>query len=98
MIGKQPFIEMLFGQFSNINIYVKIVGKMQDQHFNVYLMSNLGEKIQQQKSWKLWDKSVPYFKQESGPCPLDWRRTMHWYVVLAFFQQPYLCVYVGKFP
>ena len=33
--GEQPHIEILFRQFPNINMYVKIVGKMPDQHFNV---------------------------------------------------------------
>ena len=37
---------MLLWQFSNINIYVKIVGKIQDQQFNVSLFSNPGDKIQ----------------------------------------------------
>ena len=41
------------------------------------------------KKWKLWDESVPYFQQESGTCLLDWRRIMHWNVVLSFFQQPW---------
>ena len=36
---------------------------------------------------KLRDKSVPYFQQESGPCPLDWRITIHSNVDLVFFQQ-----------
>ena len=35
---------------------------------------------------ELQDKSVPYFQQESGPCPLDWRITIHWKVDLVFFQ------------
>ena len=33
------------------------------------------------------DKSVQYFQQESGPCPLDWRITIHSNVDLVFFQQ-----------
>ena len=36
---------------------------------------------------ELWDKSVPSFLQESGPCPMDWRITIHSKVVLEFFQQ-----------
>ena len=45
------------------------------------------------------DKWALYFKQESGPCPLDWRITIHSYIDLVFFQQ-YLqiCDYVGKLP
>ena len=39
------------------------------------------------KDRKLWDKPVPYFQQESGPCPLDWRITIHSNVDLVFFQQ-----------
>ena len=37
---------MLFWQFSNIIIYVKIVGKIQDQHLRVGLFSNPGDKVQ----------------------------------------------------
>ena len=51
---------MLFGKFSNTNIDVKIVGKMQEQHFNLSIFSNPGDKIQK--------KSINYyFQQESGP-------------------------------
>ena len=39
------------------------------------------------KDWELQDKSVPYFQQESGPCPLDWRITIHSTVDLVVFQQ-----------
>ena len=42
-IGEQPFTEMLFSQFSNI---IKIVGKVPDQHLNVWLFSNPGYKVQ----------------------------------------------------
>ena len=45
-IGEQPYTEMLFWQFSNIIIYVKIVGKIPDQHLNVWLFSNPGDKVQ----------------------------------------------------
>ena len=37
---------MLFWQFSNIIRYVKIVGKIPDQHFSLWLFSNLGDKVQ----------------------------------------------------
>ena len=86
-IGEQPYVEMLFGLFSNINIYVKIVRKMQDQHLMYHYSPIQGTRST--KEWKLWDESVPYFQQESWPCPLDWRRIMHWNVVLAFFKQPW---------
>ena len=36
---------MLFLQFSNIIIYVKIVGKIPDQHLSVWLFSNPGDKV-----------------------------------------------------
>ena len=45
-IGEQPYTEMLFWQFSNIIIYVKIVGKIPDQHLSVWLLSNPGDKVQ----------------------------------------------------
>ena len=47
---------------------------------------------------ELQDKSVPYFQQEYGPCPLDWRKTIHWNVDLVFFQQPWHYDYVAKLP
>ena len=37
---------MLFWQFSNIIIYVKIVGKIPDQHLSIWLFSNPGDKVQ----------------------------------------------------
>ena len=36
---------MLFWQFSDIIIYVKIVGKIPDQHLNLWLFSNPGVKV-----------------------------------------------------
>ena len=44
-IGEQPYIEMLVWQFSNIIIYIRVPGKMPDQHFKVSLFSNPGEKV-----------------------------------------------------
>ena len=38
------------------------------------------------KDGELRDQYVPYFQQKSGPCPLDWRITIHWNVDLVFFQ------------
>ena len=37
---------MLFWQFSNIITYVKIVGKIPDQHLSVWLISNQGDNVQ----------------------------------------------------
>ena len=48
-IGEQLFTEMLFRQFSNITVYIRVVGKIQDQHFIVSLFSNPGDKVQ-----KIW--------------------------------------------
>ena len=48
-IGEQPYTEMLFWQFSNIIIYVKIVGKIPDQHLNVWLFSNPGDQVQKRR-------------------------------------------------
>ena len=47
---------------------------------------------------ELRDKSVPYFPQESGPCPLDWRITIHSNVDLVFFNNLDIYDYVGKLP
>ena len=48
------------------------------------------------KDWELYDKSVPYFHQESGPCPLDWRKTIHSNVDLVFSNN--LDMYVAELP
>ena len=48
----------LFWHFSNITIYIRVVGKMLHQHFNVLLFSNPGYKVR--KDGKLQDRSVPY--------------------------------------
>ena len=45
-IGKQPYTEMLFWQISNIIIYVKIVGKIPDQLWSVWLFSNPRDNVQ----------------------------------------------------
>ena len=41
------------------------------------------------KDGELWDKSVLYFQQESGPCRLDWRISIFSNVenVVPYFQQ-----------
>ena len=56
-IGEQPYTEMLFWQFSNINIYVKNVEKIQDQHLIVWLFSNPGDKVQ--KKWRTTGQICP---------------------------------------
>jgi hypothetical protein len=40
---------VLFWQFSNIIIYVKIVGKIPDQHLNVWVFLNPGDKVQKRQ-------------------------------------------------
>ena len=42
---EQPYSEMLFWQFSNMTTYVRVVGKLQDWHFNVWLFSHPGDKV-----------------------------------------------------
>ena len=48
---------MLFWQFSNILIYVKIVEKLPDQHLNVWLFSNPGDTVQ--KRWRTTGQICP---------------------------------------
>ena len=36
---------MLLQQFSNINAYIRVVGKMPKQHFNALFFSNPGDKV-----------------------------------------------------
>ena len=56
-IGEQPYTKMLFWQFSNMIIDVKIVGKIPDQHLNVWLSPNPGDKVQ--KRWRTKGKICP---------------------------------------
>ena len=75
--NNHTFTEMLFWQFSNIIIYVKIVERIPDQQLSVWLFSNPGEKV------PFLLKVLHLF----GPSPLDLRITIHTNVDLAFFQQ-----------
>ena len=79
----------------NINSYVKIVEKFK---INILMYHNSPiQGTRSAKEWKLLDKSVLHFQQESGHCPLDWRIILHWNVVLAFFQQPWYMPLCWKF-
>ena len=74
---------------------MRVDGKRLNQHFSVLLFFNNGDKVF--KNWKLLDKSVPYLWQESQPCPLDWRTTIHCYIGLAFFHRPwYICLKIER--
>ena len=72
-IGEQPYTEMLFWQFSNINIYIKIVENIPDQHLNVWLISKTN----------FFSVDLHFF----GPCPLDLGITIHSNIDLVFFQK-----------
>ena len=76
---------MLFWQFSNILIYVKIVGKIPDQLLSVWLFSNPGNKVQilVESMGQICLVVLHLF----GPCPLDLGITIHINVDLVFFQQ-----------
>ena len=77
---------MLFLQFSNIIIYVKIVGKIPDQHLSVWLFSKPGDKVQ-------------ILVESTGQiCPLDLRITIHSNVDLVFSNNLDIHDYVGKLP
>ena len=54
--------------------------------------------IQGTRSKKMENQSVPYFQQESGPSPLDWRLTIHSNLDLVFSNILNIYDYVGKFP
>ena len=58
---------MLFWQFfSNIIIYVKIVGKIPDQHLNQWLFSNPGDKVQ--KRWRTMGQICPVLQTNFNIC------------------------------
>ena len=48
------------------------------------------------KDGELLDKSVPYFQQESGPCPLDCKITIQSNGDLVFFQKSWRIWSCGK--
>ena len=73
---------MLLWQFSNIIIYVKIVGKIPDQHLNVWVFSNPGDKVQ--KRWRTTEHISPVLLT----------RMLIWYV----FNNLDIYDYVGKLP
>ena len=66
---------MLFQQFSNFTKYVRIVGKLSNQHFNALLLSIPGEKVLILiEGGRLINLKVFLLL---GPFPLDWRIIMH---------------------
>ena len=74
--GKRKDLVRASSQFSNVTTYLKVVGKLSDSYFNVSLFSNPGDQVLKGKKQTM-DQSVPYFQQESGACPLEWRTTIH---------------------
>ena len=72
--------------FYNITMHIRVYGKMLNQHFNVSVFTNPGDKVL--KRLKTKDKCVPYFWQELGPCPLHWRTTYIVILVWDFFGDP----------
>ena len=87
---------MLFWQFSNIIIYVKIVGKIQDQNLSVRFFSNQGDKVQ--ILVEITEQNCQVVLHHFLPCPLDLRITIHSNVDLVFFNDIDIYNYVGKLP
>ena len=92
---------MLFWQFSNIIIYVKIVGKILDEHLNVWLFSNPEDKVQ--KRWRTTGQICPVlltriwtlspglenndkFKCWSGIFQQSWHIWLCWKIASTTFQ------------
>ena len=42
-IGQKSYIEKMFQQFFKKTMYVRVVGKIQDQHFNVVVLKSRGQ-------------------------------------------------------
>ena len=87
---------MLLGQFYNINIYVKIVEKIKDQHFNVSLSSNPENKIK--KNENCGTNLSPIFNKNRDLFPWIGKEQ---YIEILFWHcsnNPDICVYVGKLP
>ena len=87
---------MLFWQFSNIIIYVEIVGKIPDHHLNVWLFSNQGDKIQ--ILVESMGQICPVVLHLFGPCPLDLRIPLHSNVDLVFSNNLDIYDLVWKLP
>ena len=74
-----------FGNFPTYSYMSRLLEKSQ---INIWMYGySQIQRTRLKKDGELRDKSVPYFQQESGPCPRDWRITIHWNVDLVFLQQ-----------
>ena len=86
-IGEQQSIEILSQLFSNLITYVRAVGKLLNQHFNVTLFSNPGENFLILVESR--GKICPVIFFFLGPSSLDWRIKIYWHVGPTIFQQPW---------
>ena len=88
---------MLFLQFSNITVYVRVVGKMKDHHFNLSLFSNRGDMVQ--KRWKTTGQNLsPTFNKNQDLVPwIEGQRCIEM-LVRYFSTNPDICDYDGKLP
>ena len=75
---------MLFGQFSNINIYVRVVGKKQEQYFNVM-------------SENYWTNLSRTFNKNQDLFPSIGEEQCIEMLFWHLSNNPDKCVYVGKF-
>ena len=83
-IGEHPYIEMFLRQFYYI-IFLSILLKNARSTFNLSFFSNTWDRIK--KRVKTMGQICPLLSTRNRT--LDWRRTMYWNIVLAFFQQPW---------
>ena len=100
-IGEEPYTGMLFWQFSNIIIYVKLIAKLPDQHLNLLLFSNLRDKVH--KRWRttgqicpalstrIWTLSPVLQKNHTLKCwsgifQQSWHIRLRWKIARTTFQ------------
>ena len=77
-------------------MYIRVVGKIPDQHFNIKLSSNPGENvlILVKSRGQICTIVLIFF----GPCPLDWKITKQKILVQHCSNKPDIYNYVGKLP
>ena len=96
-IGEQPYIKTLFGQFSNINIYAKIVGKCKI-NILMYHYSPIQGTRSKKREQNYGPNLSPTFNKHQDRVPWigeqQYIEILFWY----FSNNSNICVYVGKLP
>ena len=74
-------------QFSSLTTYIRVLGKIMDQHIKVLLYSYPGDKVLQNR--KNMGQICPLLLTRIMTLSLDWRTIIHWNVGPPFYQKPW---------